>query len=145
MIEIRLPRLADAIPCSELAALVIGEERAGPFIKSHLERHHLIVAEADAEVVGFLAYRFDWFQCTFVSLVVVREDFRRKGIAREFFKTVEAVAPTPGPFPATEGTNAASIRMHAALGFPPSGHIDNLPQGSRELIFYRRIPPRGAG
>ena len=145
MIEIRLPRLADATPCSELAALVIGEERAGAFIKSHLERHHLIVAEADAEVVGFLAYRIDWFQCAFVSLVVVREDFRRKGIAREFFKTVEAVSPTPRLFSSTEETNAVSIRMHAALGFTPSGHVDNLPQGSRELIFYRRIPPRGAG
>ena len=58
------------------------EERAGAFIRSHLERHHLIVAEAEGEVVGFLAYRVDWFQCTFVTLVVVREDYRRKGIAR---------------------------------------------------------------
>ena len=145
MIEIRLPRLGDALPCSELAALVIGEERAGPFIKSHLERHHLIVAEADEEIVGLLAYRIDWFQCTFVSLVVVREDFRRRGIAREFFKAVEAVSPTPRLFSSTEETNATSIRMHVALGFTPSGHIDNLPQGARELIFYRRIPPRGAG
>lgn len=144
MIEIRLPRLADAMPCAELAALVIGEERAGAFIKSHMERHHLIVAESSPDVVGFLAYRTDWFQCTFVSLVVVRDDFRRKGIAREFFKAVEAVSPTPRLYSSTEETNAASIRMHAALGFVPSGHLDNLPQGSRELFFYRRIPPRGA-
>lgn len=143
MIEIRLPRLADAAPCADLAALVIGEDRAGAFIKSHMERHHIIVAEADAEVVGFLAYRTDWFQCTLVSLVVVREDFRRRGIAREFFKAVEAVSPSPRLFSSTEETNAVSIRMHAALGFAPSGHIDNLPQGPRELIFYRRIPPRG--
>jgi GNAT superfamily N-acetyltransferase len=145
MIEIRLPRLADAGPCAELAALVIGEARAGAFIKSHMERHHLIVAESAPDVIGFLAYRTDWFQCTFVSLVVVREDFRRKGIAREFFKSVEAVSPTPRLFSSTEETNAASIRMHTALGFVPSGHLDNLPQGSRELFFYRRIPPRGAG
>ena len=32
----------------------------------------------------------------------------------------------------------------AALGFTPSGHIDNLPQGTRELLFYKRIAPRGA-
>jgi len=144
VIEIRLPRLADAAPCAELAALVIGEARAGAFIKSHMERHHLIVAESAPDVVGLLAYRTDWFQCTFVSLVVVREDFRRKGIAREFFKAVEAVSPTPRLFSSTEETNAASIRMHTALGFAPSGHLDNLPQGSRELFFYRRIPPRGA-
>ncbi len=145
MIEIRLPRLADATPCAELAALAIGEERAGAFIKSHLERHHLIVADADEDIVGFLAYRTDWFRCTLVSLVVVREDFRRRGIAREFFKAVEAISPTPRLFSSTEETNAASIRMHAALGFVPSGHIDNLPQGARELVFYKRIPPRGIG
>ena len=42
-------------------------------------------------------------------------------------------------------TNAPSIRMHTALGFQPSGHIDNLPQGTRELLFYKRIPPRTLG
>ena len=49
MIEIRLPRTTDAAGCAELAALAIGEDRAGAFIKSHMERHHLIVAEAEAE------------------------------------------------------------------------------------------------
>jgi len=46
MIEIRLPRTTDAPGCAELAAIVIGPDRAGPFIKSHMERHHLMVAEA---------------------------------------------------------------------------------------------------
>jgi len=143
MIEIRFPRGSDARPCADLAGLVVGPDRAGPFVKAHMERHHLIVAEAAAEVVGFLAYRTDWFQCTFVSLVVVREDFRRRGIAREFFRTLETVSPTPRLFSSTDETNAVAIRMHTAVGFMPSGHIDNLPQGTRELLFYRRIPPRG--
>src|SRR5262252_2579202 len=84
MVEIRLPRTADAVPCADLAALVIGPERAGAFIKSHLERHHLIVAESAGDIVGLIAYRTDWFECTLVSLVVVKENFRRRGIAREF-------------------------------------------------------------
>ena len=142
--EIRLPEAGDLDALMRLAADVIGVERAGPFIRSHMERHHLIVAEALGEVVGFIAYRLDWFECTFVSLIVVREDFRRKGVAREFFKSVEVVSPTPRLFSSTEETNVASIRMHTALGFAPSGHIDNLPQGVRELLFYKRIPPRGA-
>ena len=77
-----------------------------------------------------------------MSLVVVREGFRRRGIAREFFKSVEVVSPSPRVFSSTEETNAASIRMHTALGFQPSGHVDNLPQVTRELLFYKRIPPR---
>jgi GNAT superfamily N-acetyltransferase len=144
MIVIRLPRSADAAACADLAALVLGRERAGPFVQTHLERHQLMVAEAAGEIVGLCAYRTDWFQCTFVSLVVVREDFRRKGIAREFFRSVEAVSLSPRIFSSAEETNVPSIRMHVALGFVPSGHIDNLPQGARELLFYRRVPPRGA-
>ena len=142
MIGIRLPRLTDTAPLADLAATVIGAARVGAFIKSHLERHHLMVAEAAGEVVGLLAYRTDWFECTFVSLVVVRDDFRRRGIAREFFRSVEVVSPTPRIFSSTEETNAAAIRMHTALGFTPSGYVDNLPQGTRELLFYRRVPPR---
>jgi hypothetical protein len=31
--------------------------------------------------------------------------------------------------------------MHTALGFAPSGHNDNQPQGYRELLFYKRLHP----
>ncbi len=122
-----------------LAAEVIGPERAGPFVRSHAERHHLLVAEEAGEVVGVLAYRTDWFQCTFVGLVSVREDFRRRGVARALYKMVESVSPSPRLYSSTEETNAVAIRMHTGLGFAPSGHIDNLPQGYRELLFYKRL------
>jgi predicted GNAT superfamily acetyltransferase len=122
-----------------LAAAVIGPERAGPFVRSHLDRHHLLVADAGGEVAGMLAYRTDWFQCTFVTLVSVREDRRKRGVARALYQAVEGMSPSPRLFSSTEETNAASIQMHTALGFHPSGHIDNLPQGYRELLFYKRI------
>jgi ribosomal protein S18 acetylase RimI-like enzyme len=138
---IRHAESADIAAVMALAAEVLGPERAGPFVRSHVERHHVMVAEEAGEVVGALAYRTDWFQCTFVSLVCVRESFRRRGAARALFKMVEAISPGPRLFSSTEETNAAAIRMHTALGFTPSGHIDNLPQGYRELLFYKRLPP----
>lgn len=124
-----------------LAAEGLGPERAGPFVRSHVERHHLLVAEADEDVVGVLAYRTDFFNCTLVSLVCVREDFRRRGVARALFKAVEQMSPSPRLYSSTEETNAVSIQMHTALGFSPSGYIDNLPQGYRELLFYKRLAP----
>ncbi|MBI3636270.1 MAG: GNAT family N-acetyltransferase [Candidatus Rokubacteria bacterium] len=139
--EVRHPRATDIDEVMRLAAAILGSERAGPFIRSHVERHHLLIAEDDAEVVGVLAYRADWFQCTFVSLVCVHEEFRRRGIARALFKTVEQMSTSPRLFSSTEETNATAIRMHIALGFAPSGHIDNLPQGYRELLFYKRLHP----
>src|SRR5262249_18513897 len=105
MIEIRPPRQGDARPCADLAALVVGPDRAGPMIKAHLEQHHLIVAEADDEVIGLCAYRTDWFQCTFITLVAVHEKYRRRGIAREMMRSVEAISPTPRVFSSVEETN----------------------------------------
>ena len=139
--EIRGPEPRDVHTLMELAAEVIGRERAGPFIRSHLDRHHVLVADKDADVVGFLAYRTDWFQCTFVSLVAVKKDDRRQGVARALYRHVEAISPSPRLFSSTEETNGVSIQMHSALGFVPSGQIDNLPQGYRELLFYKRLRP----
>lgn len=135
----RPPAPVDLHAVVDLAAAAIGAERAAPFVRSHVERHHLLVAGAGDAVVGMLAYRVDWFQCTFVSLVSVHGDYRRRGIARALYTAVEALSPGPRLFSSTEETNAVSIRMHAALGFAPSGHIDNLPQGYRELLFYKRL------
>jgi GNAT superfamily N-acetyltransferase len=137
--HIRRPEPGDIDALMKLAEAVIGPERAGPFVRSHLDRHHLLVADENDEIAGFIAYRTDWFQCTFVSLVSVTADHRRKGIARALYREVEGMSPSPRLFSSTEETNAVSIRMHTALGFAPSGHIDNLPQGYRELLFYKRL------
>jgi len=139
--EIRHAQPPDLPAVFELAAGLLGPQRAGPFVRSHVERHHLLVADSGETVAGVLAYRTDWFQCTFVSLVCVRDEFRRRGVARALFKAVEQMSTSPRLFSSTEETNAPSIRMHTALGFSPSGHIDNLPQGYRELLFYKRLTP----
>ena len=140
LIEIRPPRRRRA-PVRGAGGPGRRPDRAGPLIKAHLERHHLIVAEAEGEIVGVCAYRTDWFQCTFVSLVVVQEKYRRRGIARELMLSVDAVSPTGASSrrwrrrkPGHSHSRGARLR--------PSGHVDNLPQGTRELLFYRRAPPR---
>jgi len=139
--EIRSSEPGDVEAVMELTTGVLGPERAGPFVRSHLERHHVLVAEEDERVIGVLAFRTDWFQCTLVSLVSVEKDFRRRGVARALYRRVEDMSPSPRVFSSTEETNAISIQMHRGLGFTPSGHIDNLPQGYRELLFYKRLRP----
>ena len=139
--EIGAPRQGDLEAVMSLTGHVLSAERAGPFLRSHLERHHLLVAHEGGEALGVLAYRTDFFQCTFVSLVSVHEDHRKRGIARALYKAVEGMSPSPRLYSSTEETNSAAIQMHTALGFSPSGYIDNLPQGYRELLFYKRVHP----
>lgn len=143
-IQVRLPRVADEEGCVALAYLAMDPAAARPFVAAHFREHRMIVADAGGTVVGMLAWRTDWFGCAFVSLVFVREEFRRRGVAREMFLSVESLTRSPRVFSSTEEDNAPAIRMHAALGFRPSGHVDNLPQGKRELLFFKRVPPRAA-
>ena len=139
--DIRVPGGDELRSVMALAADVLGPERAGPFVRSHLDRHHVLVAANNSDVIGMIAYRTDFFQCTFVSLVSVNKEHRTRGVARQLFRAVEEMSPGPRLFSSTEETNSVSIRMHTALGFTPSGHIDNLPQGYRELLFYKRLSP----
>ncbi len=140
-VEIR-PAGPDDVPvCVDLAETVIGGRRAGPFVQAALDRGQLLVGSAGGELVGMLAYRTDWFACTFVALVSVRPDHRRRGVARALYAAVEARSPGPRLFSSTEETNVAAIQLHRALGFVISGSVDNLPQGYRELLFYKRVRP----
>lgn len=142
MVEIRRGQPEDLPACANLAIELIGPRRGQPFIQAALDRQQFLVASDAGEVGGFLVYRTDWFNCTFVSLVVVKPDCRRKGVARDLYRAVEAESRSPRLFSSTDETNAASIQMHRALGFTPSGYVDNLPQGCRELLFYKRLAGR---
>jgi GNAT superfamily N-acetyltransferase len=141
---IREWRRSDLSALRTLIADALGAERGAAVLRLHLERHHVLVAEDGDDVVGVIAYRTDWFGCTLVSLVAVRPDARRRGVARALYRAVEQRSPSPRIFSSAAETDAAAIRMHSALGFTASGYIDHLPQGYRELLFYRRRPPAGA-
>ncbi len=138
---VRPARHEEAPQCVDLAEAVVGGRRSGGLVQTALDREQLLVALDDGRVVGTLAYRTDWFTCTFVTLVSVKPDRRRRGIARALFRAVEERSPGPRLFSSTEETNVAAIRMHRALGFVESGYVENLPQGYRELLFYKRLSP----
>jgi GNAT superfamily N-acetyltransferase len=142
--RIREPEPGDARALVSLAAEVVAAPRAAALVRESVERRELLVADALGQPVGLVAYRTDWFQCTFITLVVVAESWRRRGVARALVEAVEQCSRSPRLFSSTEETNSGAIQMHRALGFASSGYIDNLPQGYRELLFYKRLPPRAA-
>jgi GNAT superfamily N-acetyltransferase len=137
--RIRSPEPDDGRALVTLAALGRAPGGAAALVRAHVERGELLVAEQGSGPVGLLAYRTDWFQCTFVTLVVVAEESRRRGVARALFEALEQRSPGPRLFSSSEETNTTAIQMHRAFGFTPSGHVDNLPQGYRELLFYKRL------
>lgn len=136
--EIRCAQPDDLPACANLAATRVGPQRGRTLVQAAFDRRQLLVAGDTGSVEGFLAYRTDWFNCTFVTLVGVAEQ-RRAEVVAALYRAVEAESPSPRLFSSTEETDTASIRMHSTLGFTASGYVDNLPQGYRELIFFKRL------
>lgn len=105
----------------------------------------MYLALDDSRIVGLITFQTNFIDCLYISLVIVHPDFRRCGIARALIERVAAHSQNGKLFSSAEIDNEASIRMHRALGFQPSGYIDNLPQEKRELIFSRDLAPHACG
>ncbi len=94
---------------------------------------------------GFAIWDRSFFGYPFVSLLIVRPDARRRGIATALVRQIEAVCDADRLFTSTNESNAPMRAVCAALGYEPSGRIDNLDDGDPELVFCRRLAQRSGG
>lgn len=141
MVAIRSALPEDVPACLALARLATGTRWSAPAVEAARDRGELLVAHRDGDVVGALGYRTDWFTATLVTFIGVRPDWQRRGVARALYQAMEERSPHPRLFSSAPETNSEAIQMHRALGFVTSGYVDNLPQGVRELLFYKRLTP----
>lgn len=143
MLSIRRAGEEDLEGCYALDRQVIGDSHRAPFLTSRFEQGRLFVAETEERIVGFIAYENDWMGQMYVSLVCVHPQYRRRGIAMRLFQAVEVVCETGSLFSSAEEDNLVSMQMHERLGFRKSGYIENLPQPSREAIFFKEAEQAG--
>jgi phosphinothricin acetyltransferase len=109
----------------------------------------VLVAVIDGEIAGYGSFgdfrAFDGYRHTCEHSVYVDERFRRRGVARALVVELEARAAALGKhamIAGIEAGNAASIALHADLGFVEVGR---LPQVGRkfdrwlDLLFMEKI------
>ncbi len=97
-------------------------------IRTVAARFPWLVLERDGGVCGY-AYATTWrpraaYQWTAETTVYVRDDARRRGVGRALYRSLLACLALQGHRMAIGGItlpNAASVGLHEALGFRPSG------------------------
>lgn len=60
---------------------VIGNDSRRKFIKNAIEEERCIAIKNKSSFVGFLIFDIHFFDCSFISLIVIRPTERRKGYA----------------------------------------------------------------
>lgn len=116
---------------------VIGNTSRRNYIKKSIELGHCIIAKEDDEIVGFLIYATNFFECAFISLIIVSPSNRRKGYARLLIDKMMCLSPTTKVFSSTNRSNISMQSVFDMNGFIKSGIVENLDEGDPEIIYFK--------
>jgi GNAT superfamily N-acetyltransferase len=122
---------------------VIGSNNRREYILKAVKEERCIVAFDQELIVGFLIFNTHFFDCSFISLIIVRPTERRKGCATSLIQYFIKISATKKIF---SSTNKSNQRMHEVFkvnGFIESGFIENLDEDDPEIIYFRPVVIRG--
>ena len=141
--KIRNARPDEVATCARINAEnfhFILEDRREHILKHALQWQGVLVAEIDGTIAGYAIFDPDWFDSTFLKLIVVDARFRRRGIALELIRQIgHEHCPSGRFFSSTEEDNVASKALHTKIGFVESGYLANLPQPYPEIFYYKQV------
>ncbi|MDW7656902.1 MAG: GNAT family N-acetyltransferase [Bacillota bacterium] len=114
----------------------------------HLHRHEQIskaviqeecyIAEDTTQIIGFAIMDYSFFHCGFVALLIVKEEYRRRGIGAALLDYLFLQCKTEKLFTSTNESNTPMRELLRKSGFIPCGQIDALDEGDPELFFVRK-------
>ncbi len=116
---------------------VIGNTIRCNYIEKSIKLGHCIIAKEDDDIVGFLIYDTNFFECTFISLIIVSPSNRRKGYASCLIDYMMNLSPTTKVFSSTNRSNISMQRVFDTNGFIQSGTVENLDEGDPEIIYFK--------
>lgn len=126
----------------ELDETVHGRPARRRLIGEALDQGQISVARVDREIRGFVIADESFFEQFFVRLLMVHQDFRRRGLATALMRAAELDCQTGKLFTSTNQSNIPMQRLCDRLGFVKSGYVENLDEGDPELIYVKMLAPR---
>ncbi|RBP07915.1 GNAT family N-acetyltransferase [Rossellomorea aquimaris] len=134
---VRYAQIDDLESLVQIDCQVIGNEnRHGHIKEAILEKRCLVVRERET-TAGFLIFNNHFFGNTFVSLIIVSPEERRKGNASLLLKHVEEISPSDKIFSSTNQSNRNMQKTFQVNGYSQSGKIENLDPGDPEIVYYK--------
>lgn len=116
---------------------VFGSNSRREYIMKAVEEERCIVAFDQEHIVGFLIFNTHFFDCSFISLIIVRPTERRKGYATSLIEYFIKISPTKKIFSSTNKSNQRMQEVFKVNGFIESGFIENLDEDDPEIIFFK--------
>ncbi|WP_058308211.1 GNAT family N-acetyltransferase [Gracilibacillus massiliensis] len=116
---------------------VIGNSNRRDYIEHSIERGHCIIVKNNYDIVGFLIYDTNFFECAFITMVIISPSNRRNGCASLLIEYMVSSSPTTKVFSSTNRSNISMQRVFEMNGFIQSGIVENLDEGDPEIIYFK--------
>ncbi|MDR7072985.1 GNAT family N-acetyltransferase [Fictibacillus barbaricus] len=134
-------RLADQNDVQQVITLdgeMIGHNQRKKQIETAIQHERCLVIYEQTELAGFLLYNTEFFECCFISLLMIKPSFQRKGLAKELLMTMDKFSPTNKIFSSTNQSNEAMHNVFEGCGYIKSGIIENLDEDDPEIIYFKK-------
>ncbi|WP_019926493.1 GNAT family N-acetyltransferase [Nocardia sp. BMG111209] len=116
-----------------------GNTRAG-HITRWCEQDAVLVAEANGEPAGYCVIEYTFFDHGFLTMLMVSESFRGRGIGATLLRAARAACVTPKLFTSTNLSNHAMQRLLHRAGWLSVGMLHDLDSGDPEVFYLHREP-----
>ena len=143
--EVRPGAPGDLDALLECDAFARENEARREALAAWLEKGAVLVGADGGRVAGFLVLEHSLFGHGFVSLVCVRPEARRQGLALRLFAAAEARCRTAKLFTSANASNSAAHALFARAGFVRSGTIENLDPGDPEYVYFKAVARESDG
>ncbi|MGL4451722.1 MAG: GNAT family N-acetyltransferase [Sarcina sp.] len=136
--KIRFATLKDLNICTELDL-----HNNKNFIKRKIQEKEVIVYEDFNEtIIACLKFEYLWTHMPFISYIIVKNEHRKKGIAKNLLNFFEDYLSEKGHkfILSSTMTNAInSQNWHTKMKFKECGHIAGINDGIGELFYIKNI------
>lgn len=116
---------------------VLGDFSRSKQIRLAIQEKRCIIKQNEHGIAGFLIFTNGFFEHSFISLVIVKNSERRRGVAASLIEAYVEIAITPKIFSSTNQSNTAMHQVFEKTGFIKSGIIENLDEGDPEIIYVK--------
>ncbi|WP_411333345.1 GNAT family N-acetyltransferase [Metabacillus indicus] len=130
--------IADLNRLVEIDSEVIDNSSRREIIKRAIENGQCLIAKEEEEIAGFLIHDTSFFECAFISLIIVSPSKRRRGIASLLIDYMVRSSATEKVFSSTNQSNSDMHKVFHSNGFIESGIVENLDDGDPEVIYFKK-------
>jgi ribosomal protein S18 acetylase RimI-like enzyme len=123
----------------ELDETVHGRPARRKLIGEAFAKGQIAVARVDDVIRGYVLTDESFFEQFFVRLLMVHQEFRRRGLATTLMRAAELDCQSGKLFTSTNRSNVAMQRLCERLGFVKTGYVENLDEGDPEIIYVKML------